>query len=207
MLPYDSITKERNILTAAWKWRGEKKANSVAINHKTPADDKQIVKTLIRLFNEADQVVAHYGDRFDNRYLRTRALFHGFPPLPNVQQIDTYKICKDRFLLNSNRLDYLGQFLGIGRKIKTDKKLWDDCMAGNKRAIREMRDYNEQDVHLLGDIYEKIAPHSTLKYKIIKENPRCGNCGGMLISQGTRMKANGEKYSRYQCRVCGKWSK
>ena len=207
MLPYDCITKERNILTAAWKWRGEKKAHSVAINHKSPADDKQIVKTLLKLFHEADQVVAHYGDKFDIKYLLTRSLFHGFPPPPNVQQIDTYKICKSRFLFNSNRLDYVGQFLGVGKKTKTEKKLWDDCMAGNKRAIREMREYNEQDVHLLGDIYEILAPYSTLKYKIIKEKPQCGNCGGVLNLNGTRKKANGETYARYQCKDCGKWSK
>ena len=207
MLPYDSITKERNILTAAWKWRGERKTSSITIHPKRPADDKHIVKKLLDLFHEADAVVAHYGDKFDIRYVLTRSIFHGFPPPPNVQQIDTYKIAKNKFLFNSNRLDYLGKFLGVGRKIKTDVSLWDGCMEGNPSAIRKMEKYNKQDVELLSDVYEALAPYSHIKQKVLKTAPQCGNCGGRMTNQGTRKMANGVVYSRYQCKDCGRWGK
>lgn len=207
MLPYDRITKERNILTAAWKWRGERKTHSIAIHPKRPADDKHIVKKLLELFKESDAVVAHYGDKFDIRYLLTRAIFHGFPPPPNVQQIDTHKIAKNKFLFNSNRLDYLGKFLGIGRKIKTDSSLWDGCMEGKQSAILKMEKYNKQDVDLLADVYEALAPYSHIKQKVLKTAPQCGNCGGRMTFQGTRKLANGVVYSRYQCQDCGRWGK
>jgi uncharacterized protein YprB with RNaseH-like and TPR domain len=208
MLPYESITKERNILTAAWRWRGEKKVHSIEIDPKKPHDDKKIVEKLISLLNEADGTVAHYGDKFDMKYILARALYHGLKPPKQTIQIDTYKIAKGKFLFNSNRLDYLGQFLGVGRKIKTDKSLWDGCMDGDPLSIKLMARYNRQDVELLTGVFEKLAPyvHAKVNAALFSNKPACTNCGGSKIQRRGRGAGKTGFYQRYQCMSCGSWS-
>jgi DNA polymerase elongation subunit (family B) len=206
-IPYQGIVQERNILTAAWKWRGDKEVHSSAINHKSPTNDKPVIKDLIEAINESDAVVAHYGDKFDMRYLRTRALYHGLSPPKPVTQIDTWKIARSLFLFNSNRLDYLGSYLGLGRKIKTDHTLWDGCMEGKLSAIRKMETYNKQDVKLLEAVFDKLIPYAPTKVNasLLEDRPCCPNCGGKLQARGYGVSLT-RRYTRYQCRGCGKWS-
>ena len=205
MIPFGGIIQERNILTAAWKWKGGK-VQSIAVKSSDPTDDKRIVETLYELFSQADEIVAHYGDKFDARYIRTRGLFHGLPPYPPVKQIDTYKIAKSRFLLNSNKLDYIGKFLGIGRKIKTDPGLWDACMDGKASAIRDMRRYNEQDVDLLDLVHDRLAQYAATTYVLMKDK-QCHYCGGFLLQSRGRVRNRNQWFRRFQCQTCGKWGR
>jgi predicted RNA-binding Zn-ribbon protein involved in translation (DUF1610 family) len=208
MLSPNGIVQERNILTSAWKWRGEKKTHSIAISPKSPQDDKHIVEKMISLFNEADAVVAHYGDGFDHRYIMGRAIFHGLHPPKPVIQIDTWKIAKSKFLFNSNRLDYLGHYLGLGRKIKTDQSLWDGCMEGKTKAIRDMATYNRQDVDLLAAVFEKLAPYVPAKVNaaLFSEKPVCPNCGEPKLQKRGHAISRTSVHQRYQCLSCGGWS-
>lgn len=207
-IPASGIIQERSILTSSWKWRGESKVYSIAIDPKKPQDDKKIVEKMIELFNEADATVAHYGDGFDHKYILTRALFHGLNPPKPVTQIDTWKIARSRFLFNNNRLDYLGQFLGLGRKIKTDHTLWDGCMAGDPASIRKMEKYNKQDVQLLANVFEKLAPYVPAKVNaaLFSDKPACPNCGGHKLQRRGPAVNKTTIYQRYQCLGCGSWS-
>lgn len=207
-IPFDNIIQERNILTAAWKWLGEKKTSSIAINPKKPTDDHHIVKKLSDLFQEADAVVAHYGSGFDNKYLNTRAIFHGLPPIKPAHEIDTWQIARKKFLFNSNRLDYLGKFLGLGRKIRTDSSLWHGCMSGNRKAISEMSKYNRQDVDLLEAVYKRLAPFVPPKVNasLYSDKPACPNCGSKDIQRRGLNVARSTVSQRLQCRSCGAWS-
>lgn len=207
-IPFDNIIQERNILTAAWKWLGDKTSQSIAIKSKNPTDDRHIVEKLSQLFSQADAVVAHYGSGFDNKYLNTRAIFHGLPPIKPTHEIDTWQIARKKFLFNSNRLDYLGKFLGLGRKIKTDSSLWHGCMEGKKKAIEEMARYNRQDVDLLEKVYKKLAPFVPAKVNaaIYSEKPACPNCGSMDIQKRGMNLSRTTVSQRLQCRSCGSWS-
>lgn len=215
MIPPTGIVVERNILTSAWKWRGEKKVHSIAIDPKKPQDDKKIVQKMIELFNEADAIVAHYGDGFDHRYILSRAIFHKLHPPKPVIQIDTWKIARHKFLFNSNRLDYLGHFFGLGRKIKTDHTLWDGCMEGKATSIRKMAAYNRQDVELLSLVFERLASYVPAKVNasLFREKPEkhkkqtCPNCGEAALNCRGHAKTTTGTYQRYQCANCGSWSK
>jgi len=209
MLPPTGIVTERNILTASWKWRGEKKVYSIAIDHRKPQDDKKIVQKMIELFNESDAIVAHYGDGFDHRYILSRAIFHGLHPPKPVIQIDTWKIAKSKFLFCSNRLDYLGHFLGLGRKIKTDSSLWDGCMEGKQSAIKKMAAYNRQDVELLARVFDRLAPYVPAKVNaaLFSKRPACPNCGEKALVCRGHAKTTTATFQRYQCMDCGSWSK
>jgi hypothetical protein len=68
-------------------------------------------------------------------------------------------ITKANFLFPSNKLDYVAQKLDVGAKVKhSGFKLWIRCMAGDKKAWKEMKEYQIQDVNLLVDLYHELLP-------------------------------------------------
>ena len=213
-IPYKAIRKERYIICGSWKWQGQKRVNAVSVLDDpsrfdiSPTDDYEVVAKLHSILSTADAIVAHYGDNFDIKFFNTRALYHGFSPIPSVIQIDTCKMAKQKFLFNSNALDYLGQFLGIGKKITTHFQLWLDCFNGKKKAIRGMVKYNKQDVILLEEVYNALAPYcdSKLNNNLFTNNRVCPSCGSSSLTR------QGFKYTRVavkqqvQCKDCGHWA-
>ena len=68
-------------------------------------------------------------------------------------------VTKANFMFPSNKLDYVAQKLGVGAKVKhSGFKLWLECMAGNKKSWKEMKEYQIQDVNLLLDLYDLLLP-------------------------------------------------
>jgi uncharacterized protein YprB with RNaseH-like and TPR domain len=147
-----NLIQERFVVCAAWKWLGEKTIHAVSILDdpkrfaKDPTDDYYVIKTLVDLINQADVIVAHNGNSFDNKYVQTRALVHGLGPYAPVTSIDTYKTAKAKFYLNSNRLDYLGKLLKVGGKMDTPPGLWFEVLKGSRKAIKTMVAYNKVDM-------------------------------------------------------------
>lgn len=210
--PHTNILQERYIVCASWMWLGEKKVHAVSVLDdpkryaKNPHDDRHVVETLHRLMNEADVIVAHNGDQFDNKYVQTRCLFHGLPPTPPVTSIDTYKVAKARFKFNSNRLDYLGKFLGLGGKKSTPQGLWLEVLAGSKRAVKVMVDYNKRDVVVLKGVFEKLTPY--MPNHINRElfgGTGCPRCGSTKVQRRGFHRAITKLYQRLQCQGCGGW--
>src|SRR3990167_2911598 len=160
-----AILEERYVICASWKWLDDPKMYSVSTlddpkrYKKSPHDDTHVIETLHCVLSEADVIIHHNGDSFDKRYVDTRILKLGLSALPPITSIDTYKVAKQKFLFNSNKLDYLGQFLGLGQKIKTTPGLWMRVMQGDKAAVKEMVDYNKQDVVLLEKVFLKLRPY------------------------------------------------
>jgi hypothetical protein len=89
-------------------------------------------------------------------------------------------------------------------------QLWLDCMAGNRKAWAEMKEYQIQDVNLLLDLYEKLkpwiknGPHVALHNGV--ENG-CRNCGSANLQSRGIAKTTTATYQRYQCQDCGTWNR
>jgi DNA polymerase elongation subunit (family B) len=208
-----NVIQERYIICAAWKELGAKRTYAVSglddpKRFKThPHDDKHVVTTLHGVLSAADAIVAHNGDKFDLRWLQGRMLFHGLPPLPPVKSIDTLKIARKAFFLNSNRLDYLGTYLGLGGKTSTPGGLWLDVLKGSKKAVRTMVEYNKRDVELLEQVFLKIRPFSTtaLNYQLFALDNGCPHCGSeRFVACGYRYTTT-QAYRRFLCRACKRW--
>lgn len=211
-----NIVSERYILSIAWKWEGEKKVFSADIlshpgSKKHP--DKGIIREFLKVWNKADAVVAHFGDKFDIPWVRARAIITGFPSLKPVIPIDTKKISSSKFYFNAHKLDYLGELLGLGRKVSTNYGLWTKCMSGNKRAVREMVAYNKQDVILLEKIFLKLRPFVTAKLnKALFINDEelasrtCPSCGKPALIARGRHYTRTQVRNNYRCTDCGAWS-
>lgn len=212
--PHTNVLKESYIICASWKLLGENKIESVSVLDapdrfgQNPNDDYHVVITLHGVLSSVDAVVAHYGDEFDIKKLNSRIAYYGLSPLPNFIQIDTRKIAKKKFLFNSNKLDYLGRFLGVGRKIRTEPELWLRCLEGHVESIKRMVRYNKGDIVLLERVYKKLVPFvsSKVNHQLFNSKEVCPSCGGKVHFRGyAYTRAN--KYRRFQCIRCGHWDR
>jgi hypothetical protein len=210
------IIKERAIVTFAYKWLGEKQTKVITSadyqpitkSGWNPYNDKRLVEEIGKIINQADYVVAHYGDKFDMRIIRARTLINGLPSIAPVPTMDTYKLAKKYFNLNANRLDYLGKLLGFGGKLHTGWELWQSCAEGDLKALDKMARYNKRDVDLLEKVFLKLLPHtqSNLNYKLFSDRAGCPHCGSTKLQKRGTIVNRLTKRIRMHCQDCGSWS-
>lgn len=203
---YNNIIKERAVICVCYKW--EHKDKVYALTWDENQNDKYLLSTLVSVMNEADEIISHNGDRFDQAWVRTRCVFHGIPMPPNYVSIDTLKVARGKFKFNSNRLDYIGQFLGVGAKTQTGGfDLWKEItLKNNKRALKDMVDYCKNDVLLLESIFNKLNPYIPPKSSVSSDSSNCPECNSPnVIKQGYRKLASGQVKAKMQCGDCGKW--
>lgn len=209
-IDYNNIIKERAIICICWKWEGEKEVYS--LNWDKKQSDKKMLQDFIPVANIADEIIGHNGDKFDLAWIRTRCLFHRIPMFPKYTTVDTLKVSRSQFKFNSNRLNYIAQFLGLGEKIKTEYNLWKDIMLNNcPDAMAKMVKYCKKDVVLLEKVYDEMKQHILPKthYGVLFGTDRatCPECGSdHLIKIKTRTTATGLRKAQVQCKTCHKFS-
>ena len=198
-------------LTWAAKWLFEDKVYSGKLKAQEVAEqnDKRIIEGIWKLVNEADIVIAHNGAKFDMPKLNSRFIINGLnPPLP-YQIIDTLVHIRRQFGFTSNKLDYVNKLLNLERKKDTNFELWERCMKGETKALKEMEDYNVQDVRILEETYLQIRPwikpHPNMGLFILDESEhRCPNCGSNKLSeQGKCYNTTANVYELMRCENCG----
>ena len=179
-LNMEDIIQERAIITIAYKWEGEE---DVTVLSWDKGCDKKIIEDFVKVMSEADELVGHNVDRYDTKFIMARALKHNISVLPKYQSTDTLKLAKKHFMLNSNKLDYIAQYLGIGHKTKhRGLSMWDDIILRNDpKALEEMIEYNVQDVFLTEQVYHKLMEYSLPKVnhasKQTGDKHTCPQCG------------------------------
>lgn len=201
------------ILCFAYKWLGERSTYVVSqtdFKNYRPGleDDSEVVKVLHNLFSEAEVIVAHNGNSFDQKKSQARMILNGLEPPAPYKQIDTKLVARRYFNFTSNKLDDLGEYLGVGKKIDTGGyELWKGCMAGDKKAWAKMRRYNKQDVVLLEKVYLKLRPWIQNHPAVGISDGRpasCDNCGSIKMHKHTKktFAKTGWK-QQYKCYDCG----
>lgn len=161
----EQIIKERAIICISYKWLGEKQVYNLSWD--SAQDDKFLIEQFIPVLNEADMIVAHNGDNFDLKWIKTRAIKHGLKMLIDYPQFDTLKVAKKKFNFNSNRLDYITRYLGFEGKIKTDLQLWKDIFLNDSsKAMKKMLTYCDEDVRQLEKVYKVLMGWETPKFHL-----------------------------------------
>lgn len=171
----------------------------------------QFVDSLQKLLDSADVTIAHNGGSFDDKMANRFFVLEGITPPSPRKSIDTKREAKRWFRFESNKLDDLGDFLGLGRKETVGyADLEDDFMSDkpSKKTIKLMRKYNDQDVRLLEAVYLRLRPfmssHPNLG-DIIQRDGCCPKCGSdNLHKRGFNNKRSGST-QRYQCQSCFGW--
>ena len=179
---------------------------------KNSQDDSALIKDLWALLDEADVIIGHNCKKFDIKKLNTRFLINGLPPPSASRVIDTLSIAKQHFAFTSNRLDTLGQILGLGKKVDTGGfSLWKGCLSGDMESWKKMCKYNKQDVILLERVYLKLRPywnaHPNVNLDTTMDTPLCPVCGSKHLVRRGYAYTNTSKYARVCCSDCGKWSR
>lgn len=206
------------ILSISYKWLNEAKTHVLALPDfagykKDKENDKELVQVLHKLFSESDSRIAHNGKHFDEKVANTRFLYHRLLPPEPKPIIDTLSIARSKFAFPSNSLDDLAHYLGLEGKLETaGKRLWDKCEQGDEKAWVLMKKYNKQDVILLENVYNLLAPWATTLPNATVycdeglEKPACTRPGCTV----NRVQRRGYSYGRmgrrrnYNC-ACGKW--
>lgn len=201
-----AFKQEWGLLSFAYKWLDDKTITVIGRNTKSEA---QLVKELHKLFDEADVVIAHNGDQFDQKMANAKFIQFNLDPPSSYKSIDTKKVAKRYFRFNSNKLDDLGNILGLGRKLETGGfDLWLGCLDNDPKSWAKMLKYNKQDVVLLEKVYLKLRPwidnHPSVSIldDILNGCPKCGST--KLIKRGMRLNKT-SVVQRYKCQGCGGW--
>ena len=198
-----AIKDDWQILCFAYQWLG----GPIKFLKREGRSDKSLVMKLHELFNEADIVVAHNGDKFDQRKANARFSIHGLSPPSYYQAVDTLKVSRKYFGHLKHNLNELGRLYGIGQKMPHEGfQLWLDCMANKDIAWRKMRAYNIRDVALLNTVYYRIKPWMDNHPNMTHWKGECTKCGSANTRrEGYRLTRTG-KNQIFQCKDCGGYS-
>ena len=208
----DNILREKKIICIAYKWQYEDKVHVLKWDENQ--DDTKLIKDFIQVIKDADELIAHNGDKFDIKELRTRAILTGNLMFPIYRTLDTLKKSRQYFRFPSNKLDYMGKVLNVGRKLDHEgMKLWIDiCEHKNKASLKKMIDYCIQDVAVLEDVYFAMSPyiyHNT-NMAVLKggEKWHCPECASQNVQLShTDATAMGYIKRHMKCNSCRKFYK
>jgi uncharacterized protein YprB with RNaseH-like and TPR domain len=202
----DKIIKDWCVLAFSAKWLGDDRIVADILTPKEVAtrNDKRLCQHVWKLLDDADLVVAQNGKRFDLPKMNGRFWKWRMGPTSSYRVVDTMEAAKKVFGLTYNSLDFFGEYLGAGRKLKTEFQLWADCDRGNKDALDRMTEYNQQDTLLLENVYNKMRPwipghpRLTAYEKVIGV---CPVCLGEYETIGVYTAAQ-RQYSEHRCLNC-----
>lgn len=197
------------VLCWAAKWYDEPEIMFDSIYHNKP---KKMLKHIYDLLNEADVVIHYNGTKFDIPTLNKEFVEYGMLPPAPYKQIDLLRTARGQFRFPSNKLDYIAQALGLGKKLKhRGHELWIACMNNDPEAWHEMEEYNIQDVVLLEKVYDRLKPwiknHPNRGLYGENETTCCPTCGGGSLQKRGYAYTAASSYQRYLCKTCGTWSR
>ncbi len=193
--------------TLCWaaKWYGKPK---VMFDSRHQSSNKKMVLGIHKLLEEADALVHYNGTKFDIPTLNKEFLLEGLLPPSPSKQIDLLRVSRSRFRFPSNRLDYVANALGLGKKHKHEgHELWVKCMKGDPAAWAVMEKYNKQDVKLLEKVYDRFKPwiKGHPNHSLYEDGLVCPTCSGSKYQRRGYSYTQAAKYVRYQCTSCGSW--
>ncbi len=197
----EMLISDWTILSWAAKWQGKKRIHQADVE--TMSEEKML-KGMWNLMNSAEIIVTQNGKKFDEKKLKARFIYYGFPPPSSYLHYDTLKIAKKHFGFTYNNLAYLAKFLKTKHQKLEHKKypgfeLWEKCLAGVKDAWKTMRQYNRADVIVLEEVYDKL-----IIYEPLARTPDKCTCGSTNYQKnGHDISAAGKRYQRYRCGGCG----
>ncbi len=208
-IDYKNIIRERDIICIAWKWQDEKQIKYLTWDKNQ--NSREMIKKIIPVLDLADEIIGHNIARYDIPWIKTMAIKYGFPFNPHYRLIDTCVFAQKKLHLNSNKLDYIADFFGIGHKKKTEFDLWKRVVINKeKEALDYMIKYCKWDVVLAEKIYEPIslcmAARTHVGVESGGEKYSCPHCGSArVVCNKTRPTATGILKHQMQCRKCGRY--
>lgn len=200
-----------------YHWLGEAPAKAKVLSWLDyggkPWDDKPLLRDASAIWNSADCVIAHYGERFDRRFLNTRIESSGLSPLKPLKLIDTWRISRDNFALPGNSLAVLLKFFASPyQKVDLSYQEWRKVMLGEKTAQRKLNEHCLADVLGLEWVFTHHLAHYTSANKLPNQAlldgkaAVCPACGRPSLQKRGLAYKQTKVWQRYYCKGCMKWS-
>jgi hypothetical protein len=209
----NQIHTDWHILSWSAKWLGAPPNEVMYMDQrhaKNVEDDREILRTIWQLLDQADVVITQNGKSFDQKKLNARFVLNGFQPPSSYKHIDTKIIASKHFGFTSNKLAYMTDKLCVKYKKLDHAKfsgfeLWKQCLAGNIKAWEEMETYNKHDVLSLEELYTKLIPwDNSVNFNLYTDECELTcKCGSEEFIKNGFYYTNVGKFQKYRCKKCG----
>jgi DNA polymerase III epsilon subunit-like protein len=203
------MIEDWSLLSYSAKWVGDNKIISSVLTPEEVAirDDRRLAFEIWHLLNKANVVITHNGKRFDIKKINARLWKHKLTKPSSYKVIDTLVEAKKVFGLTYNTMDFIAEFVERDRKLDTEKGLWVRADHGDPDALREMLEYNEQDVRTQEQIYMEMRPwmdnHPNLTLYFKHDEGACPVCLHRGHKKIGYHFTNKKKYPEFRCDHCG----
>jgi len=222
VIKHSDVLIESAIICISYKWEGQKKTYSLQWDE---GCDKDLLTEFMKIALEADEVIAHNGDNFDEKIIRTRCLYHSIPCPPRFKSLDTLKKARSHFKMDSNALEFMAKRLTGEGKTPMEYEDWNliclplipkhlgykvDLPKSYYKALKKMVKYCEVDVQKLEEVFHHIQPyisHNTNVSVVLGgEKYECPKCTSEdAYHTKTRVTATGIKKAQMKCKNCNSY--
>jgi hypothetical protein len=202
---HEYVTQWPRTICASWRWIGEKKIHFAAEWEQGGA--AQFAQTVRDVLDEADIITGHYVNKADRRWLNSLFRDHGIPWPSPFKVIDTCAIARRDLGDESLTLGALCERFGIPTKVgKYDPDEAAAACAGDKKAQRNLKAYNQGDVEASTGLYFMTLPlaHGHPHVAPVKGRDRtvCPRCSSENVHRYGTWSPGTYVYAAYRCDDC-----
>ncbi len=201
----DDVIEWPRTICAAWKWYDNPDVHFAAEWEVGGYDG--FMRRLWDVVDTCDVIVGHNMAGFDERHLLGGWAEMGLPAPSPYKIIDTLKVARGRFSMESNTLDALAKRLGVDAKTdKYDVTTAKAAVAGDRDAQAKLSEYNRGDIIASEALFDRPRPYAKgiPHLGMWTDDPlACPNCGATMRLTGKRVHANVQAYEALTCPTCG----
>ena len=204
------ITDPGGMISFSYKWYDNPEPVNVSIWEQ---GKELMLETLWAVLDDTDVLISYNGVRFDTPHMFTELALAGYTPPSPFKEVDLFQTAKRRFNLLSNKLDYVADSFGVGRKTETGGfDLWKKVMDGDPEAQAQMAAYNNDDVILTEKVYDRLKPwipnHPHMG-TYLGNSWACASCGYDLRNEDfeATYRTQVQTYGACACPECGHWNR
>lgn len=198
------------IIVIGYKWLGEKEIHALRVTKKElhHFDDSRILRQFSKVIEKADLIVAHYGDEFDERFIRGRLVIHNLPPIPKVKSRDTWAMAKRIGKFSRNGLGHLARVYRLGEQKGNSgfPDRWLRILQGDMKELSVCVEYCKQDVLTTEALYLRLRSHDWA-HPSVDASGTCPVCGSNKVHWRGYYLTKANKWPRFQCQRCGAWGR
>ena len=208
----NQIVEVGGLLSFSWKWYGDAEVSFESDWCSSGGGDGDFHALMVRraweLLDEADYVVGFNSISFDMKHLNREFVLAGLPAPSPYRNVDLLRVARRQFKFFSNKLDFVASQLGLGHKVSHEGHgLWVACMGGDVEARARMEEYNNGDVRLTEELFDRLRPWlgsvMNLGLHSLGDGVVCPVCGGdELVEDGT-LETSVSVYVANRCAHCG----
>lgn len=167
-------------------WSIKKKDGGIAFDFITKKElfdlkfDERIVRSCINEIKKYNIIVTYFGTRFDNSFLRAKALHYNIPFPGFISEVtinkkgqEVYKANVDLYhfdlfylvksklgSLSRKSLENVCDYLGIEGKTPLSKSVWRKARYGDFVSIQSVLEHNRQDTIILEQLHKRLYTFS-----------------------------------------------